>query len=138
MNELQITEQEQEQELVRKSYCSKRPQSFEEKKELFNALESADVLLNDCVNQVIKIKDVFSEKYQKIDEKTGEEVTKYRTILFDEDGKTYVTTAYGIINVLERIFKIFGTPENWEEPIAVKVIKKSIKNNKTSLSLELV
>ena len=82
------------------------------KKALYNALESADVLLNDCVNQVIRIKDVFSEKYQKIDEKTGEEVTKYRTILFDEDCKTYVTTAYGIINVLERIFKNSGRRTN--------------------------
>ena len=35
---------------------------------------------------------------------------KYRTILFDDEGKTYVSSAYGIYNSLRQIISIFGNP----------------------------
>ena len=40
-------------------YCSKVAETEKEKKELFNALESCDALLNDCVGQEIEIKDIY-------------------------------------------------------------------------------
>ena len=40
-------------------YCSKAVESEEDKKELFNALETCDALLNDCVGTEIEIKDIF-------------------------------------------------------------------------------
>ena len=43
---------------VEKTFCSKVVKKEEEKKELFNALETCDALLNDCVGQEIAIKDV--------------------------------------------------------------------------------
>ena len=68
-------------------YCSKVAETEKEKKELFNALESCDALLNDCVGQEINIKDIYVEEKQVIDDATGEIKIKYRTILFDENGK---------------------------------------------------
>ena len=65
-------------------YCSKVAETEKEKKELFNALESCDALLNDCVGQEIEIQDLYIEEKQVIDEETGELKTKYRTILFDK------------------------------------------------------
>ena len=119
-------------------YCSKVAETEKEKKELFNALESCDVLLNDCVGQEINIKDMYVEEKQVIDDETGEIKTKYRTILFDENGQTYATGSYGIYNVLKKIVQIYGLPESWEKPLKVKVAKRSIGNGKQSLTLTLM
>lgn len=125
-------------------------ESETDKKKLYNALENCDVLLMDVINSELSIKDVYVQEIHKVvkndkdeiqyNEKTGEVLiqTKYRTIIFDENGKTYATGAYGVINSLKRIFSIYGTPNNWTEPVKVKVVRKSTKNGKQSLSLILV
>ena len=71
-------------------YCSKAVESEEDKKELFNALETCDALLNDCVGTEIEIKDIYVEEREVVDEETGELKKKYRTILFDASGQTYI------------------------------------------------
>ena len=119
-------------------YCSKLAESEKEKKELFNALESCDALLNDCVGQEIDIKDIYVEEKQVMDDETGEIKTKYRTILFDENGQTYATGSYGIYNILKKIVQIYGLPETWENPLKVKVAKRPIGNGKQSLTLTLM
>lgn len=122
----------------KKIYCSKNVETEEEKKGLFNALESCDVLLNDCEGQEIVIKDIYVEEKEVVDDETGEVKTKFRTILFDENGQTYATGSYGIYNVLKKIIGIYGLPTDWEKPIKVKVVKKPIGNSKKSLTLTLV
>ena len=67
-------------EIKQNIYCSKIVESEKEKKELFNALETCDALLNDCVGQEIKIKDIYCEEKQVVDNETGEIKTKFRTI----------------------------------------------------------
>lgn len=116
-------------------YCSKIANTETEKKELFNALESCDALLNDCVGQEIEIKDIYVEEKQVVDEETGEIKTKFRTILFDVNGQTYATGSYGIFNVLKKIVSIYGLPNTWEQPLKVKVAKRPIGNGKQSLTL---
>lgn len=119
-------------------YCSKIAETEKDKKELFNALESCDVLLNDCVGTEIKLADIYVEEKQVVDETTGEIKSKYRCILFDESGQTYATGSYGIYNVLKKIIGIYGFPDTWEKPLKVKVAKRSIGNGKQSLTLTLM
>ena len=121
-----------------KVYCSKKEGNEKEKKELFNALESCDALLNDCVGQEIEIQDIYVEEKEVIDDETGELKTKFRTIIFDKAGQTYATGSYGIFNVIKKIIQIYGLPETWETPIKVKVAKRPIGNGKQSLTLTLV
>ena len=119
-------------------YCSKSVESEEDKKELFNALETCDALLNDCVGTEIEIKDIYVEEREVADEETGELKKKYRTILFDASGQTYATGSYGIYNIIKKIVTIYGLPETWENPLKVKVAKRPIGNGKQSLTLTLV
>ena len=119
-------------------YCSKKAKTEEERKTLFNALEQCDALLNDCVGQDISIKDIYIEEKQVKDEETGELRTKFRTILFDENGQTYATGSYGIYNILKKIVQIYGLPETWENPVKVKVAKRPIGNGKQTLTLQLI
>ena len=119
-------------------YCSKVAETEKEKKELFNALESCDALLNDCVGQEIEIKDIYVEEKQVVDQESGELKTKFRTILFYVNGQTYATGSYGIYNILKKIVQIYGLPESWEKPLKVKVAKRPIGNGKQSLTLTLM
>lgn len=122
---------------VGKTYCSKVVETEEEKKELFNALETCDALLNDCVGQEINVKDVYCEEREVQDEETGETKKKYRTIIFDVNGQTYATGSYGIFNIMKKLFVIYGMP-TWEKGVKVKVAKRPVGNGKTSLTLTLV
>ena len=119
-------------------YCSKLVKTEEEKKQLFNALETCDALLNDCVGQEINIKDIYCEEKQVVDNETGEIKIKFRTIIFDESGQTYATGSYGIFNVLKKIISIYGLPTTWEKPLKVKVAKRPIGNGKQSLTLVIM
>ena len=140
---------------VNGTYCSIKPKTLEEKKTLYNALETCDNLVNDCVGAVINLKNVYIERRLKdyeeeldssyVDSETGEVIdkktvqkTKYRTILFADDGTTYATGSYGIYNAVAKLIATFGDPETWEEPITVEFAKRPIGNGKTSLTLKLV
>ena len=119
-------------------YCSIVADSEDAKKQLFNALETCDALLNDCVGQEIELKNIYVEERQVADEETGEMKTKFRTILFDANGQTYATGSYGIYNIIKKIVSIYGLPTIWKNPIKVKVAKRPIGNGKQSLTLTLV
>ena len=110
------------------AYCSIVPKTREEKVKLFNALEQCDVRLSDCKGQVI-------QKYEK--EEKGEIKTKFRTIIFDKDGKTYVTASYGIYNSIAKIMSAFGEPNTWENPLPVKVVERPLGDGRNALGLKL-
>ena len=107
---------------------------------LYNVLTGdADALLNDMVDQTINMTGAFMDKHPApvVDEGTGEVIgttSKYRIILFDDEGKTYATGSYGIYNALTMIFEIFGEPSK-EHPIKVKVSKKATSNGHSTLTL---
>lgn len=113
--------------------------SKENQIKLYNADTSCDVKLFDIKGQELTIVDVFVEEKNVvarnekdepiINEVTGEVKTKknYRIVLFGDDGKTYVSTAYGIYNSISRICGIFGNPSK-ENPIRVEVGTRKVKN----------
>lgn len=117
---------------------------------LYNSLQECDVKINDIKGQTIEVVDVFVEKKEvaERDEKTGELVrdpetdevvtkTRFRTILFGSDGKTYVSAAYGVYNSLRQIIPIFGNPSKLN-PIKVKVGTRKLRSGKESLVLTVV
>ena len=124
-----------------KIYSSLKATTVDERKAVYNALEKCDVLLNDIVGTEINVKDFYIEERnrEEANEETGEvkNVTKYRTILFDLDGKTYATGSYGVYNALRRICLVYGEP-TWNDGVLVRVEKKPIGNGKSQLTLVLV
>lgn len=109
--------------------------SVESQKKLYNAIEGCDVLIKDVIGQSIKLKDVYVEQYVKND--NGTEKVKFRTILFDEDGKSYVSTAYGIVNAIAKIIRIFGDPSTWTEPKEIQFAERPMKDGKKSFTIKL-
>lgn len=109
----------------------------ENKAKLFNATENADVLANDCVGEEFTLVDAYIERIPSVDEETGEQKIKYRTILFGDDGKTYASGAYGIYNTVSKILSIYGIETLHSEGLKVEIAKGTTKGNKTRLFLKV-
>lgn len=135
-NELMVNNGNFLAEEQKRVYLSKTTETVEDRKELFNALEKCDMLLNDCINQKIDIKDFYIEEYEGVKD-TGEPTVKYRTIIFDKEGKTYATGSYGIYNSIKKLIMVYGYPTYTDE-VKVEVIKKPTKSGKQSLALKLI
>lgn len=112
----------------------------EDKIKLYNSLQQCDILLNDIKNQTIEINDLYIEKKlvdvidnngnPVINEETGEVRQKdhYRIILYGTDGKTYVSSSYGVFNSITQIVSIFGRPSK-DNVLKLKVSEKSVRNS---------
>lgn len=131
-------------------FCTMDLEDKENMVALYNSLQECDVKLNDIKGATVEVVNVFVEKKEVAvrdektdeviyDEETGEVKTKtrFRTILFGSDGKTYVSAAYGVYNSLRQIIPIFGNPSKLN-PIKVKVGTRKLKNGKESLILTVV
>lgn len=121
----------------RQMYATLDMNDKENKAKLFNATENADVLAMDCVNTELILKDVYIEKIPTTNEETGEVGYKYRTILFDDEGKTYATGSYGMYNTVTKILSIYGIEYLHDEGLKVVISKGSSKEGKNRLFLKI-
>lgn len=133
----------------KKMYCTMDLEDKANKAALYNSLQECDVKLNDIKGSTIEVVNIFIEEKEVAvrDEKTDEVIydeegnvqtkTRFRTILFGSDGKTYVSAAYGVYNSLKQIIPIFGNPSP-ENPIKVKVGTRKLRSGKESLILTVV
>lgn len=110
-------------------YVSFRPVTAPEKARLYRAMTNPDYRIADCINQVIRLVDVFVEWVEMVDQSTGESATVPRCVLFDADGKTYAATSRGIANSLERLAMVYGVP-HWDTPISVKIRQVQAKERR--------
>lgn len=142
MESKELIKQENELSIVNetsKTYSSFKPKNAAERKMLFNALEKCDVVLNDVVGQVIAVKNIIINEYPRHDKETGEEMSNgHRTILFDVQGKSYVTASNYFFIAIAKLMNAFGEPDTWEEPMRIKIVKKPVKNGNQALGFELV
>lgn len=119
------------------AYCSLVPETEEERKQLFNAINQPAHKLSEMIGKVITICNVYCETIQMVSEKTGEVVTAPRIVLFDDQGNSYQCVSIGIFGALKKVFQIFGAPDTWQNPLQFEV-KQLEKGAKRLLSLNLV
>lgn len=117
-------------------------------KKIFNLENKVDALLNDCENEVIRVKDVLIKRFEKpmkepiIDEDTGE-ITKDKEIsmscvIVDEQDKSYATGSKTFIIQLMRFLQMKERLQDTESTFDIKIIKKKTPNGNKALSFELV
>lgn len=119
-------------------YCSMKMETTEDKKAIFNAMGKCDFRLSDCLNTTIMLKDVIAQKYNKVDDETGEVSEKIRTIFIDENGKTYASASNGLFSSTKKLFALMGTPDTWETPIAIQVVQTDTKQGFKTFEIKLV
>lgn len=117
-------------------YCSMVAETPEQKAALFNAMNNPDFRLGDCINQTIKVKDVFVEVVNCTNEKTGEVQTCPRIVLIDDENKGYQCVSIGIFSALKKLFGVYGEPFKWVAPVPVTV-KQITKGERKMLTLNV-
>lgn len=123
--------------------------NIKDNKKMFNLENNVDNLLNDCVDEKIRVKEVLIKSYEKplkdpvIDEETGEilkdkEITM-SCVLVDDNGVSYATGSKIFTIQLMRYLQMQEILGEKQETFDIKIIKKKVgeKGNK-ALSFELV
>ena len=119
-----------------------------DKKKIFNLNSNIDYLLNDCVGESIRVKEVLIKRYLKpmkepvIDEETGEIVKDKEmtmsVVIVDTEGKSYATGSKVFGVQIMQYLQMFATKEEFE-PFEIRIIKKSIKGSSNkALGFELI
>lgn len=120
--------------------------NIEDKKLIFNLENNVDELLNDCEDELIKVKYVLIKSYEKemkepiVDEETGEVLKDIEhtmsCVLVDENGKSYATGSKMFTIQMMKYIEMFGLPE---EGITIKITKTKFKDTgNKKLGFELV
>lgn len=123
--------------------------NIKDKKKLFNLESHVDQMLNDCVGEMIRVKEVLIRKFYKplenpvVDEETGEILkdteVKASCVLIDDSGKSYAT---GSKTFVFNMLKLLGDYEGYtelDEGIDIRIIKVPVPNSgNKALSFELV
>lgn len=123
--------------------------TIKDRKKLFNLENAVDNLLNDCVGEKIRIKDVIIKEYLKplkepiVDEQTGEIIKdSERTmscVLVDDNDVSYATGSKTFIIQLQRFFTNYGTEDLQNGGLEIEITKKNISgSNNKALSFKLV
>lgn len=122
--------------------------TIEDPKLIFNLQNECDEKLNDCVGELLRIKDVLIRVIEKdldepeLDEETGEVIRtkefKKICILIDEAGKSYVTASKMFTNRMIQLIEMFGI-DKIKEGLEIKITKISVKNSSNkALSFEIL
>lgn len=122
--------------------------NIKDKKQIFNLNSNVDFLLNDCVGEKIRVKDVLIKRYLKplkepvVDDVTGEIIKDHEmtmsVVLVDTEGKSYATGSKVFGVQIMQYLQMFATKQGFE-PFEIEIIKKSIKGSSNkALGFELV
>lgn len=120
-----------------------------DRKKLFNLENKVDELLNDCIDEMIRVKDVLIKTYEKplkepiIDEETGEILKdkeySMSCVIVDDNGKSYATGSKMFTMQLMRFLQMEEQFGEKPETFDIKIIKKKVgENGNKALSYELV
>lgn len=111
-------------------YCSMQVTDEKSASMLFKAMNQPDDSLGDHINETIDVTNIFIQPVPMANQETGEVNVVPRIVLFDVEGKTYVTVSRGIYNALKNMCAIVGTPETWKAPVTIKVGQRQIKERR--------
>ena len=117
-------------------YSSLVPTSREEQKLFFNAVDNPTEKLSKYINKRIKFVNVFMERIDIVERDedgnpTGVVNSTIKTVLITTDGNGVISTSMGIARALMTMFRVFGTPDTWDEPMECIVEQVEIGKNRT-------
>lgn len=119
-------------------YCSMSIDSNEDRKKLYSIMENADYRVADKLNTDILLKDIILQKYQNVNEETGEVIDKYRILLVDNEGKSYASASKGLYNSIVRLISFLGEPSEWIEPLKINVVEVKTKKGQKTYSIKAI
>lgn len=96
-------------------YSSMKMDDLKGKLKVNGLMNNTDAVV-DHLDKTIHLKHII------IEELKDDNTTMHRTILIDDENKSYGTTSRAIMYDIERIRDTYGEPSSWEFPIPVKIV----------------
>lgn len=127
------------------TYTALAPVANLERKDIYNAVSAPDYRLRECANMEIPLVAIIVENVEVKQQVTGpngepmgeEIVACPRTVLIDQNGKSYTATSKGVYNSVARIVSMFGNPSTWGKPLMVRP-KLLTRGQNNIVTLEIV
>lgn len=108
-----------------KAVCSVKAEDAASKAIVFNAATNPDYKLKSCINKKIRLKDLYAETIELMNDETGEIVNVPRIVLIDEDGASYECVSVGMFSAIRKLVAVYGEP-TWYPPLEVTVKEKAV------------
>ena len=124
-------------------YTSMQVATMEDKKKFYNAVENPTHKLSEFINKEIVIKDVsmVASQVQERDDAGNPIPDRYsdtvKTVIVTPEGDGIISTSIGLARALVSMFRIFGMPDTWDEPLRCTVKQVDVGKNRT-FKLEVV
>lgn len=90
---------------------------------LFKVSEETDHKIDEVLDTVIDLRDVYVSQATKNDGRTGEVMSLTRCVLIDKGGVSYSTFSDGIAESVKKLIGIYGMPP-WIMPLSVRLAKR--------------
>lgn len=108
-----------------KAVCSVKADDPASKAIMFNAATNPDYKLKSCINKKIRVKDLYAETIELMNEETGEIVNVPRIVLIDDKGASYECVSVGMFSAIRKLVAVYGEP-TWDPPLEVTVKEKPV------------
>lgn len=118
-------------------YCSYRPKTDEDKVKFFNAINSPSKRLKEMVNMPVKVKDIYAERCEFVNQETGEVTPGVRMVFISDTGESYQAASKGIFTSTQKLLGVMGRPESWKKPVTIVPKEVSKGANRNVLVFEL-
>lgn len=124
-------------------YTSMQVATMEDRKKFYNAVENPAYKLSEFINKEIVINDVsmVATQVQERDDAGNPIPDSYsdtvKTVIVTPEGDGIISTSMGLARALVSMFRIFGMPDTWDEPLRCVVKQVDIGKNRT-FKLEVV
>lgn len=110
--------------------------SMDGKMALYNAMQTSDKI-DDHLNEPLHVANVLAQAIEVANQETGEINTSTRVVVHAEEGD-FAAASPALAHAFGNLFAIFGTPDTWSSPLALKVVEKKSRRGYKFFDLELL
>lgn len=110
--------------------------NVENKKLVFNMVNSPNIRLSSMVGKSIHAKDYVVDNVSIVNQETGEVQDMQRIVIRDENGETYHTMGRGLVESFTRILDLFG--DTWGDGYNLIVKQINTSTGKRTFTFDVV
>lgn len=110
--------------------------SMDGKMALYNAMQTSDKI-DDHLNEPLHVTNVLAQAIEVANQETGEINNSTRVVVHAEEGD-FAAASPTLAHAFGNLFAIFGTPDTWSSPLALKVVEKKSRRGYKFFDLELL
>lgn len=103
---------------------------------LYSAMQTSGKV-DEHLNEPLHVTNVLAQAIEVANQETGEINPSTRVVIHAEEGD-FAAASPTLAHSFGNLFAIFGTPDTWTAPLALKVVEKKSRRGHKFFDLELV